>query len=254
MQINNKGIALFVKRCNEVIDGKYLLAEKNISNLMKAIAQNEGICQAIKECLEGFDFEKEFENSKVAQDKYSQEKMLLVLPSEDSKIISYVFCLLWKFDDKSMNFNDFLQNCFQKTKSFSESYSIFVEELIKPFKKTMLSYLDILSSSEECSENNVMLEKFFCGQRVEFGIFVVDEIVSMVNSLIAKITNEPKLRFRDKQDMVLLAEGLSNAVVSKDKKLIKLLWTGFFHSVKDYEGCLDDVYEIERMLKKYFVL
>lgn len=253
MYQNKRGIDIFIKRCNDIIDGKFLLIDKNISNLLKSIANDETICELMKSCLKDFDFAKTYEACK--ESDYDEGcKTMFTLPENEKDLIAYVFSLLWQFDSKQMDFQKYLTDCFVNTSSLYESYNIFCEAVLKPFKKAVVGYINVLGETESVSENNILLEKFLKGQKIEFGVYVVDSLIFALNGIQKKVADDVKIKMHVKQDMCLLCDGLSNAIISRDKKLIKLIYTGFYYAFKDYENALSDLKYIEKVLKTYFII
>lgn len=253
MYQNKRGIDIFIKRCNDIIDGKYLLIDKNVSNLLKSIASDETICELMKNSLKDFDFEKTHNACK--ESSFDEDcKTLFTLPEDEKTLIAYVFSLLWQFDSKQMDFQKYLNESYVNTSSLYESYSVFCETVMKPFKKAVVGYINVLGETESVSENNILLEKFLKGQKIEFGVYVVDNLILSLGNIQRTVDDDVKLKMHTKQDMRLLCDGLSNAIISRDKKLIKLIYTGFYYAFKDYEAALDDLKYIEKVLKNYFII
>ena len=87
---------LFLLRADEFIEGKYILADVKIINLLKAIAGSDTLLAIFKNCLDGFDYE-------TAKNKYLLESKVLsenrgefVLPQNTRELLALIFNLLVK--------------------------------------------------------------------------------------------------------------------------------------------------------------
>ena len=64
METQNTEIQNFVDACNELIDGKIILADVKISKILRAVADCDGIYNLVAESLINYDFQKQLESIK----------------------------------------------------------------------------------------------------------------------------------------------------------------------------------------------
>lgn len=124
----------FFTACDELISGKYILADNKIGEVLRAIAASEELTGLFSAVTERFDYP----TAKQAYLKYPAEpggtRGAAYLPSDRADLIAFVFCLLVDFDSGALRLNDFLRKFFHEDGSFTASYTLFVERMIRPFR------------------------------------------------------------------------------------------------------------------------
>lgn len=160
---NKESIINFVAACNELVHGKFILADIKISKILRAISESNDIYNLIAENMINYDFDKEFAKA-VVKDSQGVEKF--VLPEEDEKIIPLVFCLLVELDSKRINFNDFIKAQFPLATNQNEEYTAFAKTIIIPFRNAVANYFGLeakevqeIPSIEDEPLNNIIDEK-----------------------------------------------------------------------------------------------
>lgn len=146
--INKDTIINFISACNELVNGKFILADIKISKILRAISESTDIYNLIAENMINYDFDKEFAKA-VVKDSQGIEKF--VLPEEDEKIIPLVFCLLVELDSKRINFNDFIKAQFPLATNQNEEYVAFAKTIIIPFRNAVANYFGL--DPKEVQEN-----------------------------------------------------------------------------------------------------
>lgn len=161
--VNKDSVLNFIGACNELINGKFILADIKISKILRSISESNEIYNLIAEGMINYDFDKEFAKA-VVKDSAGVEKF--VLPEEAEKIIPLVFCLLVEIDSKRINFNDFVKAQFPLASNQNEEYAAFAKTIIIPFRNAVAAEFgieakDIPAQPEVASEpeNNIIDEK-----------------------------------------------------------------------------------------------
>ncbi len=137
---NVEGVTSFINACNELVNGKFILADIKISKILKAISESTDVYNLIAEGMINYDFDKEFAKA-VVKDTNGIEKFQL--PEEDEKIIPLVFCLLVEMDSKRINFNEFVKVQFPLANNQNEEYEAFAKTIIIPFRNAVANYFDV---------------------------------------------------------------------------------------------------------------
>lgn len=137
---NVEGITNFINACNELVNGKFILADIKISKILKAISESIDVYNLIAEGMINYDFDKEFAKA-VVKDDNGIEKFQL--PEEEEKIIPLVFCLLVEMDSKRINFNEFIKVQFPLANNQNEEYEAFAKTIIIPFRNAVANYFDV---------------------------------------------------------------------------------------------------------------
>ena len=118
----------FVKSCDDLISCKYLVAEYKIQTMLKELANAQEVCDLIGECLEQFNRDREFAKAYI-QDGHGD--FMFVAPEEEYKHIALVFCTLVDFDNKKIDFTDFVKRFFGREENPFQS---FIDKMIVPFR------------------------------------------------------------------------------------------------------------------------
>ena len=138
-------IAQFVASCDDMINGKFILADVKITKVLNMIAGSEELYRYISECMVGFDFAKEYHRAEV---KNSLNGGVFAVPSDPNKLVAFVFCILVECDAKRMDFYTFINENFA-LESRADAYKNFAGKLLVPFKEVVSSHFGLGGASEE---------------------------------------------------------------------------------------------------------
>lgn len=133
MEDRNRDMQRFFAACDELITGKFIVAEKKISELLRSVATCDDLMGLFTAVTRGFDYQaakraylREPINTRTRGEAY--------LPAEETELLAFVFCLLVEFDNGTMRLGDFLLHYFYEDGSYTASYALFVERVIRPFR------------------------------------------------------------------------------------------------------------------------
>lgn len=126
-------IERFFAACEELINGSYSLAQNRIAGVLRAIAASAELTDFFTVATTDFDYGA----AKRAYLRYPAERGgahgIAYLPHERKEVLAFVFCVLVELDAGVMKLNDFLLRYFYKDGSFTASYEIFAERMVRPF-------------------------------------------------------------------------------------------------------------------------
>lgn len=181
MDTGREQIDLFLRRCDEVMQSKFILADTKIGDLLKAIAASDLLYAFFREITRDFDYP-------AAREKYmnysSSGKRRLLFPSDPSEKLAFIFCLLVDLDSKAIDLSDFLREYFYEDGSMYESYYAFCNQVIKPFKNDVKSLFrgglpveGVVPSKEkaEAAEEKDILRAVFAERDAVFASRLADE-------------------------------------------------------------------------------
>ena len=135
MEENQGKMQRFFTACDELITGKFILADTKIGELLRAIATCDELRGLFAAVTAGFDYpaaKKAYLKEPGQGGRYTRGEAYL--PAERSEILAFVFCLLADFDSGAMKFNDFLLRYFYEDGSYTASYALFADRVIRPFR------------------------------------------------------------------------------------------------------------------------
>ena len=148
LQVSNEElskISQFIAGCNDMINGKFILADIKISKILNMIAQSSELYNFVKDCIFDFDFSKEFHRAEV---KNRLNNGSFATPSAPNTLVAFVFCLLVECDAKRIDFYNFINENFPAS-SKTESYQLFANNLLVPFRDTISVHFNFEDNSQE---------------------------------------------------------------------------------------------------------
>ena len=132
-------IAQFISSVDDMINGKFILADVKITRVLNMIAGSDELYRYISECMIGFDFSREYHR---AEAKNSLNGGAFVCPTEPKKLVAFVFCTLVECDAKRLDFYNFINDNFAG-ETRTDAYKNFSQILLMPFKEIVASHFGL---------------------------------------------------------------------------------------------------------------
>ena len=126
-------ISQFVASVNDMINGKFILADIKIKKILNMLSESDELYRYISECMAGFDFSREYHK---AEAKSSLNAGIFSAPTEDDKLVALVFCILVECDAHRLDFYTFINDNFAGSTK-TEAYANFAKSLLVPFKNAI---------------------------------------------------------------------------------------------------------------------
>jgi hypothetical protein len=241
---DNKILEEFIFACDDLINSRFIVAERKITNVLKVLVSNEALFDIIKFCFIDFNFSTEWEKISV---KSTSNNYRIVMPRDSKIIIALVVNLLYEFDRKSIEIHKFLIQYFNARGDAQDAFNSFCRTFILPFKKAIAmrlsdSYIDPeppgVDLGESESDRNVPSEV------IEKAVFILRDIHSMIIS-------NPLINNTEKNDYTVIVEGLKNALLTKDSNYINKFWIAFKYTLKNVAFLSSKINELHVLLKLY---
>ncbi len=197
----------FNTACDEFVAGKYILADLKIASILKIIASDDKLKDIISSCLDTYEFNTAF-NRAVREEK---DQLILNAPSNNKDIIAFVFSLLYRFDNKSFDFYEFLSKFYKNPAEVQgKEFYNFANALIIPFKNAV---------------NNMYSKRHVLVEADDYQKNYYNRIMTTIR-LIAKNVDTYKLKINEKEEFTMLLNSLFVASEKNDKKLVYSLMIG----------------------------
>ena len=206
-------IKAFIDACNVMCEAKFLLSERKISELMKTIATYPRLYTIYKDALSGYNSKAEFHKSQVRVGGRSK----LVPPQNQTKFLSYVFCILLDIDTGRIKLREFLDEYFYNTNP-NEAFALFCSTLIVPFRD-VTEYV-YYNGMDSYMENDGAVDGTLRDS--------VKQLLQEMNTCVSESTT---ITMATKQDLFLLARAIESAMTPNRIDLIKPLLTGYKNTV-----------------------
>ena len=134
MDEKTEKIGRFFAVCDELVEGSYANADSKISEALQIIATCRELANLFAAVTDGFDFPS-------AKQSYLREytgkggttRIAAYLPAERQDVLAFVFCIFVEIDRGALLLGDFLLRYFYVDGSYTASYGVFAERMIKPF-------------------------------------------------------------------------------------------------------------------------
>lgn len=260
-------LELFLERCDEFIDSKYILADVKLASLLRSIASSNTLLALFQNCLNGFDYYGAQKRYLVKNPHVTTDKGEFVLPPNSRELLAFIFTTLVEIDGKRIDFAEFLSKYFYVDGSFSASYDAFITAMIKPFKNSvkmlMESVIDgklqdpieALTEEEERREKEQKEKELLEKKEKELLKKTYGTSVKAIKELLLadkqKIKTS-KLKDVAKEEIILVIDMLANVIESEDKDAIEYAFIAykyvakahpfaFFMRVKNVEKLLKDI-------------
>lgn len=239
---------VFVEKCEDVIKSRFIIADKKIQALLKEVVTNKALYAVLEKCLLDFNYEKEFLKAKVPVIE-GQNKFAFSLPEDNEKLIAFVFCLLHEIESKTRDFQKFLQDFYYNNGSFFEGYNEFCVKVIRPFMYTMCA---MLKNSDSTLEEEQQLSKFFGSDVVHIDNPTLNIILECCDQMALSIEKSKSSEI--KSERIFIIESLKNAVLIKDRKIIKTAFIGLMYSLRGVRDCFKNMTKLEKTLKDLWII
>lgn len=212
----DNNLQIFINSCDDMIKGKFIMADNKISKILEAIANNEKLYNLINKCINGYNFQKEYEKI------YNESESGLFEVSDDIKNnIAFVMCLFVEVDQHRIKFYDFI-NKFFKNAGAGHEYEDFVEKMLKPFKESVIMQYNMENDAEEEKKE----------QKQEEVKTIYDYIIEQLKIIKNEVSFTNKISPRKKEEINIYLVGCIEAVKYKNKKLISALITALDKEIK----------------------
>ncbi len=221
----------FFLACNQMIDGRFILSDVKIQNILSAISNSEILYNLFANCLMDFDYRQEFKKAKSSAKVNGAN---FVLPDDEKKIIAFVFCLLLDVENGKINLQNFINENFYSADGYNISYKNFAINILLVFKNSVLNELEvdetgelIKSQSKILEENQINMEEVIRESKInslkEKSKILFAKLLVSLNDLYSTVLRDNKIRLEQKEEVYIIIKGLNEAVRLENLRLINAL-------------------------------
>lgn len=136
MTKNNTNIEIdnFLNAISSMLESKYILIDRKISDILYAIANTEAVYHVIAKSMINFDFRQSWNRA--------VNSTFIKLPEKDADRIAFIFCFLNNIDDKNLDITMVLDKYFSYDAE-TKPYELFCKNIIVEFKMLILKELGL---------------------------------------------------------------------------------------------------------------
>ena len=231
--LNNGFYDEFLYSVQNLVESKYLLIDKRVSELLQSIASNEKIYNLIAECMVNFDFIEEWQNATHGN--------RLVLPDDSVRKISFIFCMLNNIDDKNLDLTKVMQHYFSYDDT-KTPYVHFCEDVVIEFRNVIMKKLGINLDADETEEDLFLEEEQKLG----------DNLILVLRKLsdYAEFSKKVKLVNISREDLVAVISTFEFAVRNSQMEYYYALTVTIKNALRKAKDVLDLVQEMDTLSSK----
>lgn len=248
-------IEKFVLECNSMLTGRFFDINKRLENFLTVMTQSEDLLDFFADCIDGFDYEAEYEKAFYLDRKTGASRV--GLPAEDKKKIALCINLFNDITNDKINSNQFLETFFQDKKL--TPIQNFLQKVIEPFRDSIckvfnvnpnLSVEDLKRHTQEVKAKEPEIEE---PEIEEFPHLddLMNEIVKNANQILAILKFEKK-RTDNLDDLEFVVNSIIKACEKKDLMVINGLVIGLNYVSKKFKNVRHLVTDLNNLIYDYY--
>lgn len=241
----------FFNSCNEMIEGRFILSDTKVSNILKAIVKSELLYNLYSKCMNGFKFSMMLEQCKASN---PDNGGYFTMPEDEKDIVAFVTCLLLEVDKKNINLQAFVTDNFFSADGYNISYNNFALTVLVAYKSSVKNLLNVdeegnsLEIEEDFTENQISIEeeqeKVEADQNTKI---LFANLVMNITELQNAINDDYKIKYNEKEELLIVLKALNRAVHIEELLIINALLIPLEHSLNKMKK-LKPIYENIKML------
>ena len=256
MITRKQSIERFSLKMDELISSNYLLTDKKITAVLKAVTSSKLFYELICFTAEGFDYTSYLNSLPRGEAFPVSNKRLL---------IAFGFSLLSELDCKNEDILSVL-SIYYGAESFDKSYKLFAEGFLTPFKNAVLYVTGEMlaqSSVNEKEDAKVVVSIGGVGQQLELKqvkqpetnsetkkyLTCYRDIQKLLISEKAKIIHCKHVKDAEKSDLLVLLDRFKDALFRGNKQEIKATFISYKYAILGFKRIETEIDEVERILK-----
>jgi hypothetical protein len=216
----------FFNACNEMIEGRFILSDTKVSNILKSVVKSPTLYDLYSECMNGFRFAQTLENSKASNPNNGG---YFVMPDDEKSIIAFVTCLLLEVDKRNINLQTFVTDNFYSSEGYNISYNNFALTVLVEYKTAVKNLLGVDESGkvievEDYSQNQISMEEKIEEVRADENTKILfANLLLSITELQNAINEDSKLKYSQKEELLIVLKALNRAIHLEELIIINAL-------------------------------
>lgn len=230
----------FFNACNEMIEGRFILSDTKVSNILKSVVKSETLYKLYSDCMNGFKFARTLEfcvASNPNNGGYFQ------MPADDRDIMAFVTCLLLEVDKRNINLQTFVTDNFYSTDGYNISYNNFAITTLVAYKTAVKNILHIDDNAnpievEDITESQVSIDETVEEVKANDNTKILfANLMLCIVELQNAINDDVKIKYVDKEELLIVLKALNRAVHLEELIIINALLVPLEHSLAKNKKC-----------------
>ena len=247
--MSSNEIAFFTDSVNALIEGKLILVDKHIAQVLKCVTQSPTLCAALAETVKTMSYATEFSRARVTWTRSDGTvECSLKLPADRNRLFAFVVCLLTEVDMIKRNLLDFLREYYFAGNNDS-NYARFADEVLKPFKQAGEALLSSIDPEGLNTQYFDQAEKFFRAEKIYIDSAIFNSILEEIES-IRKIANSFNADQLAVAEYNTASEYLVNALYLKNPKIISVSFLAYKYVALRFVNTAPHLQVLSELLSK----
>lgn len=216
----------FFTACNDMIEGRFILSDTKVANILKSVVKSEVLYKLYSECMNGFIFAKMLDFCKASNPNNGG---YFRMPDDPKDIVAFVTCLLLEVDKRNINLQTFVTDNFYSIDGYNISYNNFALLVLVEYKTAVKNLLGVDESGESvaCEDNE---------EHEQISFEVQDEVkpndntkilfanlILTIGELQNAINDDVRIKYTDKEELLIVLKALNRAVHLEELIIINAL-------------------------------
>ncbi len=241
-------IAFFTESVNTLIQGKLILVDKHIAQVLKCVAESPTLCRALADTVQTMSYATEFSRARVTWTRSDGVvESRLKLPSDRNRLFAFVVCLLTEVDSGRRNILDFCKEYYYAGNN-DRCFAKFADEVLKPFKQAGEAILSNIDPDSFNWEFTAQAEQFFSAEKIYIQTDVLNQILAEAEQ-IRQIVVSLNLSKAEKDEYDLVSEYLVNALYLKNPKILTISFLAYKYVTRKYSEAIEYLNRIAQLLR-----
>lgn len=240
-------LAYFTESVNTLIEGKLILIDKHIAQVLKCVATSPTLRLTLADTVKTMSYATEFSRARVTWTRSDGVvESRLKLPLDRKRMFAFVVCLLTEVDSGRRNILEFLKEYYNDVNN-DASYARFAEEVLKPFKQAGEVILSTIDPESLNAQNVEQAERFFKAEKIYVESTALTQILDEVEA-IRQVVEGAKLSDGEKYEFTAASEFLVNALYLKNPKILSVSFLAYKNTALRYPDTADHLRVIAELL------
>ncbi len=245
-----ESIVDFYRSCNEMIEGRFILSDTKVANILKNIVRSETLYNLYSVCMKDFKFKSVLASSLAdnpANGGY------FVMPEDDRDIVAFVTCLLLEVDKKDINLQSFVTDNFFSADGYNISYNNFALTVLVAYKNAIKNLIGVdengfVSEVQDFSDRQIAMEEPEEVIETDKNTkILLANLIMNIQDLQIAINDDHKIKYNDKEELLIVLKALDRAVHLEELLIINALLVPLEHSLAKHKK-LNKLYENLKLL------
>lgn len=240
----------FYNACDEMIEGRFILSDTKVANILKCVVKSETLYNLYSNCMKDFKFKYVLERSLASNPANGG---YFVMSDDEKEIVAFVTCLLLEVDKKNINLQTFVTENFFSADGYNISYSNFALTVLIAYKTAVKNLIGVdengnVSVEQDYSASQVTIDETIESVETDKNTkLLLANLMMNISELTNAINEDNKIKYNEKEELLIVLKALTRAVKIEELLIINALLVPLEHSISKNRK-LKGLYESLKLL------